>query len=119
MKHLLLNHRTSLLSRLWPIVRRSWMMDSHPIIVGPFVGEVGLEGLYWQPFITRLARLVGPDRIIAIVRGGLGDWYRYSQQGRTVELYDHVTPQDVRMAMRVNVIRSNSNKMIGANAFVG
>ena len=48
-----------------------------PIIVGPWISEVGYEVLYWVPFLRwfqdRYA--IAPQRIIAVSRGGVAWWY--------------------------------------------
>ncbi len=49
-----------------------------PIIVGPWLSEVGFEVLYWIPFLTWAAKEFdfGRDRLIVVSRGGAGLWYR-------------------------------------------
>lgn len=51
---------------------------SGAVVVGPFLGEIGFELLYWIPFVRRLVRRHGidPDRVTAISRGGAEPWYR-------------------------------------------
>jgi hypothetical protein len=48
-----------------------------PIIVGPWISEVGYEVLYLVPFLRwfqdRYA--IAPGRIVAVSRGGVGWWY--------------------------------------------
>ena len=70
----------------------------HPVIVGPFRTELGFEATYMLPWFTkwRLDYKVDAERLIAFTRGGAGTWY---QTGRTVELYDYLPLQDVRVAM--------------------
>jgi hypothetical protein len=52
--------------------------DRRPILVGPWLGEVGFELLYWVPFLRWFAGRydVHPDRLIALSRGGASVWYR-------------------------------------------
>lgn len=49
-----------------------------PLIVGPWLSEVGYEALYWVPFLRRelKRRKVDPERVVVITRGGAGYWYR-------------------------------------------
>ncbi len=49
-----------------------------PIIVGPWLSEVGFEVLYWIPFLRWAAREFELDRdqLIVVSRGGAGTWYR-------------------------------------------
>ena len=76
-----LRHRT------WPVVARdvsvrrtlrSAANSDAPIIVGPWLSEVGYEALYWVPFLRWFTRHydVDPDRVIALSRGGVADMVR-------------------------------------------
>jgi len=49
-----------------------------PVIVGPWLSEVGFEVLYWVPFLAWVvdAFKIAPDRIIVVSRGGAHVWYR-------------------------------------------
>jgi hypothetical protein len=51
--------------------------DGRSIVVGPWIGEVGFELLYWIPFLRWFARrfAVTPERLIAVTRGGAAAWY--------------------------------------------
>ncbi len=51
--------------------------EQRPIAVGPWLGEVGFELLYWVPFVRWFAERyeVAPDRLIAVTRGGAASWY--------------------------------------------
>ena len=51
--------------------------DTRPIVVGPWLGEVGFELLYWVPFVRWFAEryAVDADRLIAVSRGGASTWY--------------------------------------------
>lgn len=64
-----------------------------PILVGPWVSEVGFELLYWIPFVRWAARSYGldRDRLIAVTRGGAGSWYG-PDCGRSVELLQLFSP---------------------------
>ena len=48
-----------------------------PVLLGPFLGEIGYELLYWIPFLRRELRLAGisPERATVVTRGGAGIWY--------------------------------------------
>lgn len=71
-----------------------------PLVVGPWVGEVGTELLYWIPFL-RWAKERGafdPGRTVVVSRGGVGAWY--AGLGATyVDLYDFFTPDQLRARM--------------------
>lgn len=68
--------------------------DRRPILVGPWLSEVGFELLYWIPFLQWAAEAYGlaPERLIAVTRGGAGLWYG-NVCGRTLELFELITPQ--------------------------
>jgi hypothetical protein len=45
------------------------------LLVGPFLGEVGFELLYWIPVLRALLRGVDRERVTVLTRGGAGAWY--------------------------------------------
>ena len=49
-----------------------------PLIVGPWLSEVGFELLYWIPFLNwvKTYRHFDPERLIVVSRGGVAPWYR-------------------------------------------
>jgi hypothetical protein len=51
--------------------------DRRSILLGPWLGEVGFELLYWIPFLRWFAGRYGvaPQRLIAVSRGGASAWY--------------------------------------------
>jgi len=56
----------------------SLVRGERPIVVGPWLGEVGFELLYWIPFLRWFAEHyeVGAERLIAVSRGGsAAAWY--------------------------------------------
>lgn len=52
---------------------------SGPLVMGPWVSEVGFELLYWIPFLNWAAKTYGLDtrRLVVVSRGGAGLWYRH------------------------------------------
>jgi hypothetical protein len=70
-----------------------------PIVVGPWLAEVGYEVLYWIPFLRWLvdAHGISRDRVIAVSRGGLEDSYD-EVAGRYVDIFDLMTPQELAAA---------------------
>jgi hypothetical protein len=62
-----------------------------PVIVGPWLMEVGFELLYWIPFLRKVLSDHGvtPDRVVAISRGGTQAWYA-GLADRYVEIFDLV-----------------------------
>ena len=49
--------------------------DGRNLLVGPFLGEVGFELLYWLPVLRRLLAEVDRERVTVLTRGGAGAWY--------------------------------------------
>jgi hypothetical protein len=47
------------------------------VFVGPWTDSIGLELLYWIPFVRWVAGAYGlpPERLVALSHGGLRDWY--------------------------------------------
>ena len=68
-----------------------------PIVAGPWLGEVGFELLYWVPFLRWCAERLdaGPDRFIAMSRGGTASWYR-PFAARYADAFTHVDPAAFR-----------------------
>jgi len=68
----------------------------HPIIAGPWLGEVGYEVLYWLPFLrwVRDRYRVAPDRLTVVSRGGVEPWYD-GIAARYVDMFDLLTPQEL------------------------
>jgi hypothetical protein len=50
-----------------------------PLLIGPWVGEVGFELLYWIPFLNWALRSYELDRrrLVVVSRGGAAPWYRH------------------------------------------
>ncbi len=65
-----------------------------PIIVGPWLSEVGFETLYWIPFVRwfRSAHHIKSDRLCVLTRGGAAAWYA-DITPHHVEIFDLVTPE--------------------------
>jgi hypothetical protein len=66
-----------------------------PILVGPWLSEVGYEVLYWVPFLRWFANHYGVDagRLVIVSRGGVAGWYG-DLAHRYVELLDLFDPAD-------------------------
>jgi hypothetical protein len=67
-----------------------------PIIVGPWLAEVGYEVLYWIPFLRwfKDAHGVPLDRLVVVSRGGMDSAYA-GIAGRYVDLFDLTTPREL------------------------
>jgi hypothetical protein len=53
--------------------------SSRPLLIGPWISEVGFEVLYWIPFLNWAVNAFGLQerRLIVVSRGGAGRWYRH------------------------------------------
>ena len=69
---------------------------TRPIVVGPWLAEVGYEVLYWIPFLRWFQDAFGipPDRLIVVSRGGMEAMYRDFAAGY-VDIFDLTTPQQL------------------------
>ncbi len=68
---------------------------SDPIIVGPWLSEVGYEVLYWVPFVRWVQSQydIPRDRLVVVTRGGAAAWYSdITPNG--VELFDLMSPEE-------------------------
>ena len=64
-----------------------------PIVVGPWLSEVGYEVLYWIPFLRWFSDRyrIDPDRFVVVSRGGVASWYAGVAR-RYVEILDLMDP---------------------------
>jgi hypothetical protein len=69
---------------------------TRPIVIGPWLAEVGYEVLYWIPFLRWFQDAFGvpPDRMIVVSRGGMESLYRDFAAGY-VDIFDLTTPQQL------------------------
>jgi hypothetical protein len=69
-----------------------------PLVVGPWLSEVGFEVLYWIPFLRWAQRTydLAPERLIVVSRGGAAGWYRDISQ-RYADILDYFTPDEFRL----------------------
>ena len=68
---------------------------SDPIIVGPWLSEVGYEVLYWVPFVRWVQSQydIPRDRLVVVTRGGAAAWYS-DITTNAVELFDLMSPEE-------------------------
>ena len=69
--------------------------SNKPIVLGPWLSEVGFELLYWIPLVRWAIEYYGldPHRFIVVSRGGVQDWYTDISH-RYVELFDYFSPTE-------------------------
>ena len=75
--------------------------DDRPLVVGPWLSEVGYEILYWIPFLRWVTnyRHFDPERLVIVSRGGVAPWYE-GIGARYIDLFDFYTPQQIRQRHR-------------------
>src|SRR6266850_4199993 len=68
---------------------------SDPIVVGPWLSEVGYEVLYWVPFVRWVQSQfrVPASRLVVVTRGGAASWYSDITTS-AIELFDLMSPDD-------------------------
>ena len=68
---------------------------SDPIVVGPWLSEVGYEVLYWVPFVRWVQSQfrIPPERLVVVTRGGAAAWYS-DITTNAVELFDLMSPEE-------------------------
>jgi glycosyltransferase involved in cell wall biosynthesis len=76
---------------------RALQKSRSPIIVGPWLSEVGFELLYWIPFLNWAIEEheLDRDRIVAVSRGGPASWYS-GIASQYVDIFDHYTIEEYR-----------------------
>jgi hypothetical protein len=91
-----------------------------PIVVGPWLAEVGYEVLYWIPFLRWLvdAHGIPRDRLIVLSRGGMEALYA-DLAATYVDIFDVVTPAVLaeRNAQRQSEQEGGGQKQSATSAF--
>ena len=100
-----------------PKILQRMATSGKPIVVGPWVSEVGFELLYWIPFLNwvKTYRPFDPERLIVISRGGAGLWYR-NITSNYLDLFDFYTP-DVFRQKNTDRLRENKQKHLALTDF--
>jgi hypothetical protein len=91
-----------------PKILQRMSTSGKPIIVGPWLSEVGFELLYWIPFLNwvKTYRPFDAERMYVVSRGGAGLWYR-NITSNYIDLFDFYTPEMFRAK---NTERQQENK---------
>jgi len=89
-----------------------------PIIVGPWLSEVGFELLYWIPFLRWVTSEydLQPAQIIAVSRGGASPWYG-DVASRFVDVFAHVSAEEYRERIDERVLRAGHQKQFEVSEF--
>jgi len=96
--------------------------DDRPVVVGPWVSELGFEVLYWVPFVKWFVERfnIAPRRLIFVSRGGMGAWYdRAAWDGapRYVDLLSMMSPDAYRQQNANRWQRSGGQKQPDTDRF--
>ena len=97
--------RARLVGEQWTTWQGQWNVErdleeavsgSGPILVGPWLSEVGYEVLYWIPFLrwVTAAYRIPTSRLVVMSRGGTASWYQ-GLSSQYVEVLDHVSPAEL------------------------
>ena len=80
-----------------PRIIHKLQRGGRPLIVGPWLSEVGFEILYWLPFLrwVKTYRPFEADRLVIISRGGVAPWYKGIGE-RYIDLFEFFTPAQVK-----------------------
>ena len=89
-----------------------------PIIVGPWISEVGYELLYWVPFLkwAQNAFRIPPERLIVVSRGGTHQWYQHIT-ANYVDIFDFFTADEFRAINEQRIIGPRKQKQISFTPF--
>jgi hypothetical protein len=88
------------------------------IVVGPWLGEVGFELLYWVPFLRWFAGTfrVAPERLLIVSRGGTASWYQPFATGYR-DIFDYLSPEEFRQRHDERVVANGEQKQTQVLAF--
>lgn len=91
--------------------------SGRPILVGPWLSEVGFELLYWIPFVRRVVSESGIDksRLTVLSRGGVSDWYS-DITDTYLEIFDMVTPVEYKQGNEERIGAAGTQKHLGMSA---
>jgi hypothetical protein len=82
-----------------------------PLLIGPWVGEVGFELLYWIPFLNWALREyeLAHRRLVVVSRGGARPWYRHLA-GEYVDVFSLFSLEEYRRANEARWDRAGHQK---------
>lgn len=87
-----------------------------PVVVGPWLAEVGFELLYWIPFVRGVAQDAGldPERVVVVSRGGVAGWYG-ELAGRYVDLFDLIEPTRLASLQADRIAAAGGQKQLAVS----
>ncbi len=94
---------------------RAMAASGRPVVVGPWLGEVGFELLYWVPFLAWARREAGfrPAQLHVMSRGGTGEWYR-DLASHYSDVFEFIEPDEFRRRNRVRLDQVGEQKQVVA-----
>ena len=84
-----------------------------PLIVGPWLSEVGFEILYWLPFLNwvKTYRHFDPERLIIVSRGGVAPWYE-GLGARYIDVFDFFTPEQLKQRNKERIAEGQMKQRV-------
>jgi hypothetical protein len=97
---------------------KSIAKNTKPIIIGPWLSEVGFEVLYWIPFLTWLVTYykIDPERIIILSRGGANHWYD-NIGGNYQDIFSYFTPEEFKLKNNERIAQTGGQKHFRLTSF--
>ena len=107
----------------WSTYREEWRVEREiervvsgtaPIIMGPWLSEVGYEVLYWVPFVrwVKAAFRIDPERLFVVSRGGVGSWYA-DITSNYADIFDEIGLAEFSARNTDRSDREGTNKQFG------
>ena len=92
--------------------------SGRPVLVGPWLSEIGFELLYWIPLLRKLLHESGiaSEQVTTVSRGGVRSWYSGVADGY-VDLLDLFEPAEFRQAHDRRVEEAGDQKQQQVTAF--
>lgn len=91
---------------------------TRPVIVGPWLGEVGFELLYWLPFLNWAVErfAIERSRLVVVSRGGTAGWYREIST-RYRDVFEFMDEQEFRARNRARIDEIGEQKQLRPTRF--
>jgi hypothetical protein len=92
--------------------------SGEPLLLGPFLGEIGYELEYWIPFIRRELHRheIPPQQATVMTRGGAALWYRDFAVGE-LDILELVPPERYLPALEARRARAGDLKQLRVDPF--
>lgn len=93
-------------------------IDNRPIVLGPWLSEVGYELLYWIPFLRSIGDNypLNTENVYAISRGGVEDWYK-GIAGTYIEIFESYDESQYKEKNRLRIEETGIQKQIRLTSF--